>query len=68
MSNLEWLLMLQLPLPLFQLSESLNKAYCISEISEADTMDLVEALTKIRLLLSVKLGHEEEGMIIKGLK
>lgn len=53
---------------ILQLSESLNKAYCISEASEADTIDLIEALTKIRSLLCVKLGNEEEGMIIKGLK
>lgn len=51
-----------------QLSESLHKAYCISDVSEEDTTDLIEALTKIRSLLCVKLGSEEEGMIIKGLK
>lgn len=31
-------------------------------------MDLLESLTKIRSLLSVKLGREEESLIIKGLK
>ncbi|XP_077975839.1 ryanodine receptor 2-like isoform X3 [Styela clava] len=50
-----------------ELQQALHKAYCISEVSETDTMDLVEALTRIRSLLSVKLGREEEIMIIKGL-
>nr|CAB3265843.1 ryanodine receptor 3 [Phallusia mammillata] len=50
-----------------ELNRALKKAYCISAISEQDTMGLLDALSRLRSLLSVKLGREEEALIIKEL-
>nr|XP_018669433.1 ryanodine receptor 3 [Ciona intestinalis] len=47
--------------------QCINKTYCISEISEVDTMGLLDSLSRLRSLLSVKLGEEEETLIIKEL-
>ncbi|XP_076818158.1 ryanodine receptor 2-like isoform X3 [Clavelina lepadiformis] len=50
-----------------ELHEALMRSYCISEVSEQDTMGLLHALSRLRSLLSVKLGREEEALIISEL-
>jgi len=56
------------PISCFQLHNALRKTYCISATSEEDTMSLLDALSQLRSLLSVKLGRNEESLIIDELK
>nr|XP_055028049.1 ryanodine receptor 2 [Misgurnus anguillicaudatus] len=50
-----------------QLSQPLQKAYCISPNSVEDTLNLQWALARIRSLLKARMGKEEEELMIKGL-
>uniref|UniRef100_H2Y883 Ryanodine receptor 3-like n=1 Tax=Ciona savignyi TaxID=51511 RepID=H2Y883_CIOSA len=50
-----------------EMQNALMKTYCISAASEGDTMALLESLSRLRSLLSVQLGQDEETLIIKGL-
>lgn len=50
-----------------QLSEPLQKAYCIGQNSMEDTLNLQWALARIRSLLKARMGKEEEELMIKGL-
>ncbi|PKU46315.1 ryanodine receptor 3 [Limosa lapponica baueri] len=50
-----------------ELLQALRKAYTISAASVKDTINLLAALGQIRSLLSVRMGKEEELLMIKGL-
>ncbi|KAM4598949.1 ryanodine receptor 2 [Fundulus diaphanus] len=53
--------------PKGQMEGSLSKAYTISQSSVEDTMTLLSSLGKIRSLLGVRMGKEEEKLMIRGL-
>ncbi|MEQ2273366.1 Ryanodine receptor 2, partial [Xenotaenia resolanae] len=46
---------------------ALPKAYTINSVSIEDTINLLAALGQIRSLLSVRMGREEEKLMIRGL-
>ncbi|XP_051926912.1 ryanodine receptor 2 isoform X3 [Hippocampus zosterae] len=46
---------------------ALPKTYTINSVSIEDTINLLAALGQIRLLLSVRMGREEEKLMIRGL-
>lgn len=50
-----------------QMEEPLSKAYTISQASVEDTMALLSSLGQIRSLLSVRMGKEEERLMIRRL-
>ncbi|XP_051816036.1 ryanodine receptor 2 [Acanthochromis polyacanthus] len=50
-----------------QMGEALDKAYTISQSSVEDTMALLSSLGQIRALLSVRMGKEEEQLMIRRL-
>ncbi|KAG7228617.1 hypothetical protein INR49_013303 [Caranx melampygus] len=50
-----------------QMTEPLCKAYTISQASVEDTMTLLSSLGQIRSLLSVRMGKEEEMLMIRRL-
>ncbi|KAL0964499.1 hypothetical protein UPYG_G00324660 [Umbra pygmaea] len=50
-----------------QMGAPLQKAYTISQVSVEDTMALLASLGQIRSLLSVRMGKEEETLMIGGL-
>ncbi|XP_048805476.1 ryanodine receptor 3 isoform X1 [Lagopus muta] len=50
-----------------ELLQALRKAYTISDASVKDTINLLAALGQIRSLLSVRMGKEEELLMINGL-
>nr|XP_032804165.1 ryanodine receptor 2-like isoform X12 [Petromyzon marinus] len=50
-----------------ELVRALPRAYTISAASVEDTIALLAALTQIRSLLSVRMGREEEKLMIRGL-
>uniref|UniRef100_A0A3Q3G895 Ryanodine receptor 2b (cardiac) n=1 Tax=Labrus bergylta TaxID=56723 RepID=A0A3Q3G895_9LABR len=50
-----------------QMAGPLSRAYTISQISEEDTMALLSSLSQIRSLLSVRMGKEEERLMIRKL-
>ncbi|KAF1451505.1 Ryanodine receptor 3, partial [Spheniscus demersus] len=50
-----------------ELLQALRKAYTISAVSVKDTINLLAALGQIRSLLSVRMGKEEELLMINGL-
>ena len=50
-----------------ELLRALPRAYTISPSSMEDTMSLLECLGQIRSLLSVRMGREEEKLMIRGL-
>ncbi|TRY95484.1 hypothetical protein DNTS_003975, partial [Danionella cerebrum] len=50
-----------------QMSAPLQKAYCISQTSVEDTLNLQWALAGIRSLLTARMGKEEEECMIRGL-
>ncbi|XP_052009298.1 ryanodine receptor 2 [Xyrauchen texanus] len=50
-----------------QMSSPLQKAYCISQNSVEDTLNLQWALARIRSLLSARMGKEEVELMIRGL-
>ncbi|KAM9380915.1 ryanodine receptor 3 [Phaethornis superciliosus] len=50
-----------------ELLQALKKAYTISAASVEDTINLLAALGQIRSLLSVRMGKEEEQLMINGL-
>ncbi|KAM4729154.1 ryanodine receptor 2-like [Anableps anableps] len=50
-----------------QMEGSLSKAYTISQSSVEDTMALLSSLGQIRSLLSVRMGKEEEKLMIRRL-
>lgn len=50
-----------------QMSTPLQKAYCISQTSVEDTLNLQWALARIRSLLTARMGKEEEELMIRGL-
>lgn len=51
-----------------ELLQALRKAYTISAVSVKDTINLLAALGQIRSLLSVRMGKEEELLMINGLR
>ncbi|XP_077437450.1 ryanodine receptor 2-like [Vanacampus margaritifer] len=50
-----------------QMASALSKAYTISQASVEDTMTLLSSLGQIRSLLSVRMGNEEEKLMIRRL-
>ncbi|XP_012862710.2 ryanodine receptor 3 [Echinops telfairi] len=50
-----------------ELLQALRKTYTISQASVSDTISLLAALGQIRSLLSVRMGKEEELLMINGL-
>lgn len=50
-----------------ELLQALRKTYTISQASVGDTINLLAALGQIRCLLSVRMGKEEELLMINGL-
>ncbi|XP_061692591.1 ryanodine receptor 2 [Syngnathoides biaculeatus] len=50
-----------------QMSSPLSKVYTISQASVEDTMTLLSSLGQIRSLLSVRMGNEEEKLMIRRL-
>lgn len=50
-----------------QMAGALSKAYSISQASVGDTMSLLASLGQIRSLLSVRMGKEEERLMIRKL-
>lgn len=50
-----------------KMATPLQKAYCITQNSVEDTLGLQEALGRIRSLLTVRMGIEEEELMIRGL-
>lgn len=46
---------------------ALPKTYTINSVSIEDTITLLAALGQIRSLLSVRMGREEEKLMIRGL-
>lgn len=50
-----------------QMEKPLSKAYAISHSSVEDAMALLSSLGQIRSLLSVRMGKEEEKLMIKRL-
>ncbi|KAK5854224.1 hypothetical protein PBY51_015313 [Eleginops maclovinus] len=50
-----------------QMAEHLRRAYTISQASVEDTMALLSSLSQIRSLLSVRMGREEERLMIRRL-
>lgn len=50
-----------------ELLQALRKTYTISQTSVSDTISLLAALGQIRCLLSVRMGKEEELLMINGL-
>lgn len=50
-----------------ELLQALRKSYTISATSVQDTINLLAALGQIRSLLSVRMGKEEELLMINGL-
>uniref|UniRef100_W5N4D0 Ryanodine receptor 3 n=1 Tax=Lepisosteus oculatus TaxID=7918 RepID=W5N4D0_LEPOC len=50
-----------------ELLRSMRKSYTISAISVQDTINLLASLGQIRSLLSVRMGREEEMLMINGL-
>lgn len=50
-----------------KMAAALQKVYCITENSIEDTLNLQEALGRIRSLLTVRMGKEEEELMIQGL-
>lgn len=46
---------------------ALPKTYTINSVSIEDTINLLAALGQIRSLLSVRMGREEEKLMIRGL-
>lgn len=49
------------------LVQALPKTYTISAVSVEDTINLLASLGQIRSLLSVRMGREEEKLMIRGL-
>ena len=49
------------------LARALPKTYTISAVSVEDTINLLASLGQIRSLLSVRMGREEEKLMIRGL-
>ncbi len=50
-----------------QMAAPLSRAYTISQASVEDTMALLSSLSQIRSLLSVRMGKEEEKLMIRKL-
>lgn len=50
-----------------QMAGPLSRAYTISQASVEDTMALLSSLSQIRSLLSVRMGKEEEKLMIRKL-
>lgn len=50
-----------------QMAGPLSRAYTISQASVEDTMALLSSLSQIRSLLSVRMGKEEERLMIRKL-
>lgn len=50
-----------------QMAGPLSRAYTISHTSVDDTMALLSSLSQIRSLLSVRMGKEEETLMIRKL-
>lgn len=50
-----------------QMAAPLSKAYTISPASVDDTMALLSSLGQIRSLLSIRMGREEERLMIRKL-
>nr|XP_040034926.1 ryanodine receptor 2 [Gasterosteus aculeatus aculeatus] len=50
-----------------QMAEHLSRAYTISQAAVEDTMALLSSLSQIRSLLSVRMGKEEEWLMIRRL-
>ncbi|KAM8858472.1 ryanodine receptor 2 isoform 5-T9 [Spinachia spinachia] len=50
-----------------QMAEHLSRAYAISQAAVEDTMALLSSLSQIRSLLSVRMGKEEEWLMIRRL-
>lgn len=47
---------------------ALPKTYTINAVSVEDTINLLASLGQIRSLLSVRMGREEEKLMIRGLR
>lgn len=47
---------------------ALPKTYTINGVSVEDTINLLDSLGQIRSLLSVRMGREEEKLMIRGLR
>lgn len=50
-----------------QMARPLSRTYTISQTSVDDTMALLSSLSQIRSLLSVRMGKEEEKLMIRNL-
>lgn len=50
-----------------QMEEPLSKAYMISQASVGDTVALLSSLCEIRSLLGIRMGKEEEQLMIRSL-
>lgn len=50
-----------------ELLRAMRKTYTISAVSVQDTINLLASLGQIRSLLSVRMGKEEEKLMIDGL-
>lgn len=50
-----------------QMAGALSRTYTISQLSVEDTMALLSSLSQIRSLLSVRMGKEEEQLMIRKL-
>ena len=50
-----------------ELLGAMRKSYTISGVSVQDTINLLASLGQIRSLLSVRIGKEEEKLMIDGL-
>lgn len=50
-----------------QMAAPLLKAYCITPGSVEDTLSLQSALGRIRSLLRIRMGRQEEALMIQGL-
>lgn len=50
-----------------QMAGPLSRTYTISQTSEDDTMVLLSSLSQIRSLLCVRMGKEEEKLMIRKL-
>lgn len=51
-----------------ELLRAMRKSYSISAASVQDTINLLASLGQIRSLLSVRMGQEEERLMIDGLR
>lgn len=50
-----------------QMARPLSRTYTINQTSVDDTMALLSSLNQIRSLLSVRMGKEEEKLMIRNL-